>query len=137
MLHIATTLELHSTDGKSITGLLTVQISTSNSTRGTDVAISNIRDDISLSGIGTSSGIGDFVMATSTVIVNVVEHPPTIPKILSNVVSKLHVFVQIVDKVSKVRSLTPFSSSLYLNRCFQVHPYASLAWQVMSSLYKV
>jgi hypothetical protein len=94
---------------KSIKGLITVQISASEPGQASEIALTNMRRDINLGEIGKLGAVGDMVTSTTTaVVMETVDKVPTISEGLRSVLSKLNVFVEIVDKVSKVRNDNPF-----------------------------
>jgi hypothetical protein len=129
-------------DGKtdqSNRGFISVQLSASTSTQTAADAVNNARGDIERSGIAESvatSAYSKLVQATA-VAVGLDPQNSAFLKALGNVLSKLDVFVRIIDKTSQVRIVMLDILDRFLTVRLEVHPYANFAWQVVSSLYKV
>lgn len=51
--------------------------------------------------------------------------------------SKVEAFVKVVDKIAEVRSGTLSRSDPRLHQYLKIHPYASMAWSVLSAIPKV
>jgi hypothetical protein len=135
------TLELKSMERKrndKTMGFITVQLIADNITQTGLMAVSNARQDVDKSDIVKSAGaMNSKPMQAVQVGINADQSQSNILNGLKAVVSKLNVFVQIVDKSSKVSRQRRRLGLLVLTVGSQVHPYASFAWQVMSSLYRV
>ncbi|KIM82890.1 hypothetical protein PILCRDRAFT_7772 [Piloderma croceum F 1598] len=116
------TLELRSKDGKvgyTRKGFITVRLSTAELTQAGEIARANAREDIEHGGISKSAGAADSgAVQGMNDAVGAVQEPGALETALWSVVSKLDIFVNIIDKTS------------------DVHPYANFAWQLTSSLYK-
>jgi hypothetical protein len=96
-------LELRSTEGRAndtIKGLITVQLSTSDPTQTGSIAISNARRDIERGDIAKLPE-SEPIQAIGT-SVNVVSQSGDIVTALGSVVSKLDLFVRIVDQAATV-----------------------------------
>jgi hypothetical protein len=135
-------LELRLTESgshKSDKGIITVQLSTIDPTQIGALAISNARQYIERGRIMKSAATAESepVQATRNAAV-VVSQPVDLAIAFSGVVSKLDLFIQIIDKASRV-SMRRICMRVWLTSSvsLQVHPYANLAWQVTSSLYMV
>jgi hypothetical protein len=102
-------LELRSNDGTS-QGSITVRLSICEPAQAGAIARSNAREDIERGGIPGSAAVGDSgaVRATDAAL-GAVQEPGDLEKALGSVVSKLDVFVQIMDKTSQVSVRKPFA----------------------------
>ena len=90
-----------------IKGFITVRLSTSDPTRAGAIAISNAQQDIERGDITGFTGLADSEPARVVgAAVNVVTNPGDIVTLLESVVSKLDVFVRIVDRAAKVNLRT-------------------------------
>ena len=90
-----------------IMGLITVQLSTSDPARAGVIAILNAQQDIERGNITGFAGITDSKPARVVgAAVNVVANPRDVVTLLESVVSKLDVFVQIVNQAAKVNLCT-------------------------------
>ncbi|KIM73366.1 hypothetical protein PILCRDRAFT_728873 [Piloderma croceum F 1598] len=122
LLDIYAVLELRSKKGRAdstINGLITVRLSTSDPTLAGAIAMSTVRQDIERSDILAVTAAGDSRPAqVFGAAVTFVSQPGDIVTLLESVISKLDLFVRIVDQAATV------------------HPYANFAWTVTSSLYK-
>jgi hypothetical protein len=96
-------LELRPREGRAddtIKGFLTVRLNTSDPTQTGSIAVSNARRDIERSDIAKLSE-SEPIQVIKTAV-NVVPQPGEIVTALGNVVSKLDLFVRIVDDAAKV-----------------------------------
>lgn len=99
---------MKSANGNNATlSILTVHLSTSRATQAVAIAVNDARQDIRNTGIVISAGAADSksFQALDSVL-NTSPNTCDFLVALENVVSKLEVFVRIVDKASKVN---PFS----------------------------
>jgi hypothetical protein len=103
-------LQLRSREGRpdtTIKGLITVRLTASDSAQAGAIATSIARQDIERSDIATVTALADSrpaqVIGTS---VNFLSQPGDIVTLLESVVSKLGLFVRIVDQAAKVSVCT-------------------------------
>ena len=104
-------LELRSTKGSdsTIIGLISVRLSTSDPAQAGAMAISNAQQDIKRGDIAKFTGLADSEPARVVgAAVDIVAHPGNIVTSLESVVSKLGVFVRIVDQAAKVSRWTRY-----------------------------
>jgi hypothetical protein len=101
---------LRSTEGRAdstIKGFITVRLSTSDPNQAGAIAMSNARQDIEQSDIAAVAVAADSRPAqTAGAAVNFVSQPGDIVTSLESVISKLSLFVQIVDQAAKVSMQT-------------------------------
>jgi hypothetical protein len=106
-------LELRSKDGKAgytRKGFITVMLSTAEPTQAGEIARVNAREDIEHGGISKSAAAADSEgVQGMDATVGAVQGPGALETALWSVVSKLDVFVNIVDKTSQVSVRKPRS----------------------------
>jgi hypothetical protein len=95
-----------------IKGFITVRLSASNPTQTGAIAMSIARQDLERSDIGATVLVGSEPAQVAGSAVNFVSHPGDIVTLLGSVVSKLGLFVQIVDQAAKVRMRTRYEAKL-------------------------
>jgi hypothetical protein len=103
--HSVATLELRKKGKESerlITGLITIRLSVADVTQANKTVLSNVRKDIQRGEIAGSVATSHAPLKVVDTVVGLVEEFPQVPDFLFNVVSKLEVFVNIVDRASKV-----------------------------------
>jgi hypothetical protein len=102
-------LELRSSDGTS-KGFITVKLSVYEPAQAGAIARSNAREDIERSKISKSAAAaGSGAVQATDAAVGAVQEPGDLEKALESVVSKLDIFVQIMDKTSQVSVRKPCS----------------------------
>ncbi|KAF8578321.1 WD40 repeat-like protein [Ramaria rubella] len=100
-------------------GFIFIQVTRQNVEEVGTTAIADATAAIGAGGIATVAGLSDSrSVAVGTAIVDTVSNPPSLVTAIGGLVSKLKVFVNVVDEVSKL------------------HPYINIAWKITSSLYK-
>jgi hypothetical protein len=98
-----------------IKGFITVRLSTSDSTQTGAIAMSIARQDIERSDIATVTALaGSEPVQVMGAAVDFVSHPGDIVTLLGGVVSKLAVFVQVVDQAAKVSVRTRYEPQFSL-----------------------
>jgi hypothetical protein len=99
-------LELRSKDGTG-KGFITVRLSISGPTQAGVIAISNAREDMERSRIMKSTvTTGSGVVQDMGAAIGPVQESVGLEMMLGSVISKLNVFVQIIDKTSQVSCVT-------------------------------
>jgi hypothetical protein len=103
---------LRSKDGKAAStskGFITVRFSTPEPTQAGEIARSNAREDIKRGGISKSAAAtGSGAVQGMDAAVGVAPEPGGLEMALGSVVSKLDIFVKIVDKTSQVSVRKPY-----------------------------
>jgi hypothetical protein len=95
-------LELRSNDGTS-QGSITVRLSICEPTQAGAIARANAREDLEHGGILGSAAAGySGAVRITDAAVGVVQQPGDLENALGSIVSKLAVFIQIMDKTSQV-----------------------------------
>jgi hypothetical protein len=106
-------LELRSKDGKAVytrKGFITVRLSTVELTQTSEIARVNAREDIERGGISNSAAAADSGgVGGMNAAVGAVQEPGALDTGLGSVVSKLDVFVNIIDKTLQVSLRKPHS----------------------------
>jgi len=99
------------------------------------IARSNTHEDIKRGGIPGSAAAGySGAVQAADAAVGAVQELGDLEKALGSIVAKLDVFVQIMDKTSRVCGRR-FHEAIPDDRP-QVHPSANFAWRLTLSLYK-
>lgn len=109
------TLDIKSISGRpdrGRTGYIIVCLSTIDPAQGAAIAVGNARQDADRRGLGRSAAIADSETTLGSGVLDLDSDVVQFAKALQNVVSKLNLFVQMVDAIAKVitnRSLLLFS----------------------------
>ena len=107
-------MELRSNDGTS-QGYITVRLSICEPDQAGAIAHANAREDLehgAILGYAAAGYSGAVRIADSAV--GVVQQPGDLENVLGSIVSKLNVFIQIMDKTSQVSGRKPLSAKLSL-----------------------
>ncbi|KAF8580851.1 hypothetical protein K439DRAFT_1654228 [Ramaria rubella] len=100
-------------------GFVFIQVTRQNVEEVGTIAIADVTAAIDAGGIATVAGLSDSPsVAVGMAIVDTPSNPPSLATAIGGLVSKLKVFIDVIDKVSKL------------------HPYINIAWAITSSLYK-
>ena len=126
-------------DHRSTTGHITVHLVATIMAQTGELAASNARRDVEGSDILKSVDAAQSApMQAVGAVANIDLNSNNFLKSLKSILSKLDVFVQIVDKTSKVSFFQAVRmQELVMIVRWQIHPFASFAWQVTCSLYNV
>ncbi|KAF8578326.1 WD40 repeat-like protein [Ramaria rubella] len=99
-------------------GFIFIQVTRQNVEEVGSTAIADAAAAIDAGGIATVAGLSDpRLVAVGTTMVDTVSNPRSLATAVIGLVSKLEVFVNVIDEVSKI------------------HPYVNIAWKITSSLY--
>jgi hypothetical protein len=102
---------LRSNDGKvgsTRKGFVTVRLSTHEPIQVGEIARSNAREDIKRGGISKSAAAGSGAVQGTDATLGTVSEPGGLEMALGSVVSKLDIFVKIIDKTSQVSVWKPY-----------------------------
>ena len=95
--------------GSTSKGFITVRLSTHEPTQAGEIVRSNAREDIKRGGISNSAAAAGFgVVQVMDATLGAVSEPGGLDMALGSVVSKLDIFVKIIDKTSQVSVRKPY-----------------------------
>ena len=95
--------------GSASRGFVTVRLGTHEPAQAGEIARSNAREDIICGGISNPAAAGGSrVIQVMDATLGAVSEPGSLEMVLGSVVSKLDIFVKIIDKTSQVSIQKPY-----------------------------